>query len=73
MNVATTPKLDRAALLKRDDPIGEVLRIVAELQQHPACLAEWESIIELQKKLPSELAAGPEPLKLDPSYSEHRD
>lgn len=67
VNVATTPKLDRAALLKRDDPIGEVLRIVAELRQHPACLAEWESIIELQKKLPSELAAGPEPLKLDPA------
>jgi DNA repair exonuclease SbcCD nuclease subunit len=65
VKVATTPKLDRAALLKRDDPIGEVLRIVADLRQNPACLTEWESIIELQKKLPSELVGGPEPLNLD--------
>jgi DNA repair exonuclease SbcCD nuclease subunit len=67
VKVETTPKLDRAALLKRDDPIGEVLRIVAHLRQNPACLAEWESVIELQKKLPSELAGGPEPLRLDPA------
>jgi exonuclease SbcD len=65
VRVATTPKLDRAALLRRDDPIGEVLRTVAELRQNPACLAEWESVIELQKKLPSELAGGSDPIMLD--------
>jgi exonuclease SbcD len=67
VRIATTPTFDRAALIKRDDPIGEMLRIAADLRQSPACLAQWESIVELQKKLPVEVTGGPEPLSLDPS------
>ncbi len=65
VQVSTLPRLDRAELLKRDDPIGEVIRIVTALRQDPASLACCDSIAELQKKLPSELGEGAEPIKLD--------
>jgi exonuclease SbcD len=67
VQVATLPLVDREALLKRDDPIGEVARIVAELRRDTSRVAEWESIVELQKKLPAELAEGPDPLRIDAS------
>jgi len=65
VQVATSPRLNRDDLLKRDDPIGEVVRIVATLRQDPASLANWDAIAELQKKLPDEVADGAEPVKLD--------
>lgn len=65
VQVATQPRWDRDQLLKRDDPIGEVARIVAALRQDVASVATWVSIMELQNKLPAELAEGAEPIKLD--------
>ena len=65
VQLATQPRWDRDQLLKRDDPIGEVARIVAALRQDVASVAIWGSIIELQNKLPAELAEGTEPIKLD--------
>ena len=65
VTVATQPRMDRAALLKRDDPLGEVARIVTEIRKHPAQLAEWNPVVELEKKLPAEVAEGPDPLQLD--------
>ena len=65
VQVVTQPRWDRGQLLKRDDPIGEVARIVAALRQDVATVATWGSIMELQNKLPAELAEGAEPIKLD--------
>jgi DNA repair protein SbcD/Mre11 len=65
VQVATSPRLNRDDLLKRDDPIGEVVRIIAMLRQDPTSLASWDAIAELQKKLPDEVADGAEPVKLD--------
>lgn len=65
VEVSTSPRLNRDELLKRDDPIGEVVRILASLRQDPAALASWSAVAELQKKLPDELANGPEAVKLD--------
>jgi len=62
---ATSPVLNRDDLLKRDDPLGEVVRITATLRQDPAGLASWDAIAELQKKLPEEVAGGVEPVKID--------
>jgi hypothetical protein len=59
------PSIDREALLKRDDPIGEVARIVAGLRHDPTSVTAWDTIAELQKKLPSEIGEGADPLKLD--------
>src|SRR5208282_2941826 len=65
VQLATLPHLDRETLLKRDDPIGEVVRMVAALRQDPASVANWDPIVELQSKLPAQLADGAEPIKLD--------
>lgn len=65
VQVATLPRLDREALLSRDDPIGEVVRIVAGLRHEPTSVTAWDAIAELQKKLPSEIAEGADPVKLD--------
>lgn len=65
LQIATLPRLDRNALLKRDDPIGEIVRIVAALRQDPTSLVSWEAIAELRSKLPSGVADGTEPIKLD--------
>jgi DNA repair exonuclease SbcCD nuclease subunit len=65
VQVATLPRLDREALLTRDDPIGEVVRIVAGLRHEPTRVAAWDEIAELQKKLPSEIVEGVDLLKLD--------
>jgi DNA repair exonuclease SbcCD nuclease subunit len=60
VQVATLAALDRESLLMRDDPIGEVLRIASALRRNQAALEERDSIMELRRKLPSELAQGPE-------------
>ena len=65
VQLATQPRWDREALLKRDDPIGEVVRILAALREDAASVGNWGSIVELQNKLPAELADGAEPIKLD--------
>jgi DNA repair protein SbcD/Mre11 len=65
VQVATLPRLNRKELLKRDDPIGEVVRIIAMLRQDPASLTSCDAVADLRKKLPSELGSGAEPLKLD--------
>ena len=67
VTVATQPHVNRAALLKRDDPLGEVARIVAEIRANPAQLAAWSPVMELEKKLPAEVAEGADPLQLDVS------
>jgi DNA repair exonuclease SbcCD nuclease subunit len=63
VHLGTVPCLDREALLKREDPIGEIVRIVATLRQDPTSVAE--AITELHNKLPSEVFEGAEPVKLD--------
>jgi len=65
VQVSTMPRLDRDALLKREDPIGEIVRIIAALRQDPISVANCSAIEELQKKLPSEVAEGGDPVKLD--------
>jgi DNA repair exonuclease SbcCD nuclease subunit len=66
VQLATLPLLDRESLVKRDDPIGEIVRIVASLRQDPAIIGNWDAILELQNKLPSELGDGAESIRLDP-------
>jgi exonuclease SbcD len=65
VQLATQPRWDREALLKRDDPIGEVVRILAALREDAASVGNWSSIVELQNKLPAEFADGAEPIKFD--------
>jgi DNA repair exonuclease SbcCD nuclease subunit len=65
VRIATAPRIDRNALLKRDDPIGEVVRILEAMRQDPAVLTQLSAVEELQKKLPSEIAEGAEPVALD--------
>jgi len=60
VQVATLAALDRESLIQRDDPIGEVLRIASALRKNQAGLEDLDSITELRKKLPAELAQGPE-------------
>ena len=65
VQLATQPRWEHDKLIKRDDPIGEVVRILAALREDAASVGNWGSMLELQKKLPIELADGPEPIKLD--------
>ena len=65
VQLATLPRLNREGLLERDDPIGEIARIMARLQEQPSAIANWEAITDLAKKLPSEVTEGSEPINLD--------
>lgn len=65
VQVATSARPNRNELLKRDDPIGEVVRIIAMLRHDPSTLTNWDTITELQKKLPDEVADGTGLAKLD--------
>jgi DNA repair exonuclease SbcCD nuclease subunit len=65
VQIATVPPLSLDELLKREDPIGEVVRMIAAVRQDPLTTASWEGVAELQKKLPNEIAEGPDPTKLD--------
>jgi DNA repair exonuclease SbcCD nuclease subunit len=65
VQVATLPRLNQEALLKRDDPIGEVLRVIAAVRKDPTELPAWEAIAELQRKLPKEDLGLAEPLAID--------
>lgn len=65
VRVATLPRLDRAALLTRDDPFGEVLRSLASMRADPGTLGQLGAVEELRKKLPSEVGEGIDPIALD--------
>lgn len=65
VQVATLPRFDRASLIMRDDPVGEIVRIVDALRTNPADLDDFTSIQELRKKLPPDIAEGAEPIELD--------
>jgi DNA repair exonuclease SbcCD nuclease subunit len=65
VELATLPRLDRESLRERDDPVGEIVRIVAALREQPSNMANWEAITDLARKLPSEIAEGAEPISLD--------
>jgi DNA repair exonuclease SbcCD nuclease subunit len=65
VQLATLPRFDRASLLMRDDPVGEIVRIVAALRSNPSALDNFSSIQELRKKLPPDIAEGAEPIELN--------
>jgi DNA repair exonuclease SbcCD nuclease subunit len=65
VRVATSPRLDRAALLKRDDPFGEVLRILDSMRADASSLSQLDAVEELRKKLPSEIGEGSDPIATD--------
>lgn len=65
VQVATQPRWNREELLRRDDPIGEVARIITALHNNPVSVSNWESVLELQTKLPPELAEGTDPIRVD--------
>jgi DNA repair exonuclease SbcCD nuclease subunit len=65
VEINTFPIVDRTELVKRDDPIGEVARIAAELRRDPSSLASWHVIAELEKKLPADIGEGAEPITFD--------
>jgi hypothetical protein len=65
VRVETLPTVDRAALLTRDDPVGEIVRMAATFRGDPAAIANLSSIQELQKRLPVEFSEGTDPITLD--------
>ena len=65
VQVATAARIDRQALLTRDDPVGEVMRALAALREDPAQAADFEGIAELKKRLPKEGAGDADPIVLD--------
>jgi DNA repair protein SbcD/Mre11 len=65
VQVATTSRADRDALLKRDDPIGEILRVAADFRRDPAGLVGLGPIEELRRKLPAGKVGDLDPLDID--------
>ena len=65
VRVATSPVIDRGALLRRDDPIGEVARTLLTMRNASPALAELPAIAELRRKMPNELSEGTDPITLD--------
>jgi DNA repair exonuclease SbcCD nuclease subunit len=65
VQLATLPRVNRESLLERDDPMGEIVRIVAALRQQPSTMTNWDAVTELAKKLPGEVSEGPDPIRLD--------
>lgn len=65
VQVATAARIDRQALLTRDDPVGEVMRVLAALREDPGQATDWEGIAELKKRLPKEGAGDADPIVLD--------
>ena len=54
VQVATVARIDRQALLTRDDPIGEVMRTLAAFRDDPTRAFDWRGIAELARRLPNE-------------------
>jgi DNA repair exonuclease SbcCD nuclease subunit len=65
VQIATASRLDRDALLRRDDPIGEILRVAADFRRDPSSLADLGSIEELRRKLPAGKVGDLDPLDID--------
>jgi DNA repair exonuclease SbcCD nuclease subunit len=65
VRVATLPRIDRHALIMRDDPIGEVTRVLDSMRSDVAGLSRLPVVEELRKKLPNEIAEGSDPIALD--------
>jgi DNA repair protein SbcD/Mre11 len=65
VRVATLPRIDRHALIMRDDPIGEVARVLDSMRSDVASLSQLPVVEELRKKLPNEIAEGSDPITLD--------
>jgi DNA repair exonuclease SbcCD nuclease subunit len=66
VQVATQARADRESLVRRDDPIGEIVRVVAALRSDPTTMASLESITELQSRLPADRSEhGSTPIELD--------
>ena len=65
VRVATLPRIDRHALIMRDDPIGEVARVLDSMRSEVAKLSQLPAVEELRKKLPNEIAEGSDPIALD--------
>lgn len=65
VQIATSPCIDRQALLTRDDPVGEVMRVLAALREDSARTADLEGIAELTKRLPKGDADAADPIVLD--------
>ena len=65
VQVATAPRIERHALLTRDDPVGEVMRALAALREDPARTADWEGIAELKKRLPIDGVGDADPIVVD--------
>ena len=62
----TTPLLNVEELLRREDPIGEVLRVLRSLPGNPQALMEIaDNLQDLRRKLPHEITTGPDALPLD--------
>jgi DNA repair exonuclease SbcCD nuclease subunit len=53
VQIATASRLDRDALLNRDDPIGEILRVAADLRRDASALVGLAPVEELRRKLPA--------------------
>jgi DNA repair protein SbcD/Mre11 len=64
VQLSTLPQLDRKALLERDDPVGEIVRMVAMLRKDPSTVANWDIVTDLLKKLPPEASEGADPISL---------
>jgi exonuclease SbcD len=63
---ATQPELDWAALRAQDDALGSLVRsLEAMLDDDRALLALGEELAELRRKLPAEIARGPDGLRLE--------
>ncbi len=65
VQVATAARIDRQALLTRDDPVGEVMRALAALREDPARAADLDGIADLKKRLPHEGVDDTDPIVLD--------
>lgn len=65
VQLATVPCINREGLPGRDDPVGEIARIVATLRREPSAMTQWDAIMQLAKKLPSEVTEGADPISLD--------
>lgn len=65
VRVATSPRIDRETLLRRDDPIGEVARTLLTMRSCSPTLTELPAVAELRRKLPNEITEGVDPISLD--------
>jgi exonuclease SbcD len=65
VQIATTSRLDPEALLKRDDPIGEIVRVAADLRRRPEGLIGLGPIEELIRKLPAGMGGDLDKLDID--------